>query len=65
MEKILSKITIALFEIGKIYYKLNYYSEALQYLNEALKKFKTMGFKEPDDYYYEKTKELIKNIKRG
>ena len=64
VENVLSKTAIALFEIGKIYYKLNQYSEALLYLDEALKDFKKLGL-EPDDYYYEKTKRLIKEIKKG
>ena len=60
----MSKTTIALFEIGKIYYKLNQYSEALLYLNEALQNFKKLGLKDHDDYYFKKTKELINDIKK-
>ena len=64
VEKIMSKTAIALFEIGKIYYKLTQHSNALHYLDEALNNFKKLGLKEPDDYYYEKTKKMIEEIKK-
>lgn len=64
VEKSSFKTIITLFEIGKIYYKLNQYQESLLYLNDSLENFKKLGFKGPNDYYYEKTKELIKKIKK-
>ncbi len=62
-QELLSKMVIIQFELGRICYKSNQYSEALPYLKETLSSCKKLGLEKPDDYYYEKTKKMLKEIK--
>lgn len=61
-EESLSKMIIAQFEIGRVYYKSNHYSEALPYLEEVLSNYEKLGLEDPDDYYYKKTRNMMKEI---